>query len=437
MIINNGTAGPAPRRLSLRRTLSKPSLAPSRRPSIYHLKSRLHRARARARTFLSRKPSQQTGYSLFTDRLPPEIRVQIYQHLLRFDAPLKPLASGSRCPTFHRDKSLAILRVNRLIHAEALSVLYDLNTFSVPRSAFCTGKTTSGSHARKEATINHDLIRTLNITTLAPSPACATLIADRKIWSALEPCPSPAPCVHCDTCLLPLLRTLRAMPRLRNVQIEYHAHADLIRKLAATLTGTHGRATGLNLTCTGIGTHALAGSAWFPHTTLALRSTPLALAWPVLTAIPPFAAGTGNNPIGYLRSARAQSKPLVAILCARFPDQQMKLLTRKLFRLLVLHDRGVVPREVAGWWPEGVEMDFRGLGARARQGEGEDEAAERERERRELLHRFGLYLDAFCAGVTKRLKMRDVVVRRGFEDDDGLGGGGGSESGLSAASTRS
>lgn len=64
----------------------------------------------------------------FLDKLPVEIRLEIYSYLLTFSHPLKlrQVIPGSR--------DLAILRINRQIHDEALSVLYDLNTIVVTRN---------------------------------------------------------------------------------------------------------------------------------------------------------------------------------------------------------------------------------------------------------------------------------------------------------------
>lgn len=64
----------------------------------------------------------------FLTRLPIELRLEIYAHLLAFSAPLKlrQVIPGSR--------DLPILRTNRQIHDEALSVLYEFNTIVVTRN---------------------------------------------------------------------------------------------------------------------------------------------------------------------------------------------------------------------------------------------------------------------------------------------------------------
>lgn len=62
------------------------------------------------------------------DRLPVELRLEIYTHLLAFSAPLKlrQVVPGSR--------DLAILRVNRQVYEEASEVLFELNTIVVTRN---------------------------------------------------------------------------------------------------------------------------------------------------------------------------------------------------------------------------------------------------------------------------------------------------------------
>lgn len=64
----------------------------------------------------------------FLTTLPVELRRQIYTYLVSFSTPLKlrQIIPGSR--------DLAILRTNRQVHDEALSVLYELNTIVVTRN---------------------------------------------------------------------------------------------------------------------------------------------------------------------------------------------------------------------------------------------------------------------------------------------------------------
>ena len=64
----------------------------------------------------------------FLHALPVELRLQIYTHLLSFDRRLKlrQVIPGSR--------DLAILRINRQVHAEATGVLFERNCVVVTRN---------------------------------------------------------------------------------------------------------------------------------------------------------------------------------------------------------------------------------------------------------------------------------------------------------------
>ncbi|EUC42174.1 hypothetical protein COCMIDRAFT_104209 [Bipolaris oryzae ATCC 44560] len=75
-----------------------------------------------------------TTHSAFLDMLPPELRINIYSHLLVASTPLKgQLARQDKTYDLHT----AILRTNRQIHHEARSVFFGKNTFyitSIPPS---------------------------------------------------------------------------------------------------------------------------------------------------------------------------------------------------------------------------------------------------------------------------------------------------------------
>ncbi|KAH7562098.1 hypothetical protein J3E72DRAFT_383602 [Bipolaris maydis] len=76
-----------------------------------------------------------TTHSAFLDMLPPELRINIYSHLLVASTPLKgQLARQDKTYDLHT----AILRTNRQIHHEARSVFFGKNTFyitSIPPSS--------------------------------------------------------------------------------------------------------------------------------------------------------------------------------------------------------------------------------------------------------------------------------------------------------------
>ena len=74
-------------------------------------------------------PSQtQQHHSPFLDRLPPELRLQIYTHLLVTPLPLK--GTHARATTKY-SLHTSILRTNRQIHTEALPIFLGKNTFHI------------------------------------------------------------------------------------------------------------------------------------------------------------------------------------------------------------------------------------------------------------------------------------------------------------------
>lgn len=212
-------------------------------------------------------------------RLPAEVRIKIYGHLLQFDAPLRREANVCRSAQV---RNLDILRVSHLVRREVLSVLYDLNTISVNRAAFCIN---NKPPSRRD--LNYDLIRKLLIKDLEPSQTCAPLIS-RSSWPAND-----LPCVYCDKCILPLIRSLRDMPRLKEVLIDYHNHATAIRNLSTTLSRTWGRAADLRLTCTGVGKYVLAGP-WFARATVKLHDVLLTETWTRILTLPKLSTMTVN-----------------------------------------------------------------------------------------------------------------------------------------------
>lgn len=367
---------------TLQRAVSRRSFAVRQRPSLHHLRRKLRAARTLAARLALRRPrNAPTGIDYFTTKLPAEIRLRIYGYVLCLDVPLK-LVSNARHSA--RPRNLEILRVNRLTHNEALAALYEANTVCADRAAFC-----NNVKARPYSTLNHDLIRNLYITNLAPSPACEAL-------RTLPTWPAPKredPCVYCDKSILPLIRSLRYMPRLRSVFIDFHGHADIIPKLAATLEGAYGRATDLRLTCVGVGKYTLAGP-WLPNATVELRDVLLSEIWTRLLAFQKF---TLANVLASSRELRAGAKGIMDTLAPRFGKSSVRGAMRKLVRLFVCHDHGTIPQSLADIWPEDVEMAFKAVEACGPQHEG-------------FLHAFNVEMQRLCAeGVT----FQDLVARRG------------------------
>lgn len=137
---------------------------------------------------------------MFLDKLPTEIRIQIYEHLLRFDEPIKlrQIIPGS--------KNLRILRTNRQIHDEALPVLYDINRVVVTRNDFCRN---TDPGLKTPLKLEH--ARHLLVTSFSQSIAC-TLIGP------------PRQCDVCQPDALGLIWQFTRMPRLQTVVVDYHNH---------------------------------------------------------------------------------------------------------------------------------------------------------------------------------------------------------------------
>ena len=138
--------------------------------------------------------------SPFLEKLPTELRLRIYSHLLAFDHPIKlrQIVPGT--------KNLAILSTDRQIHNEALSVLYDLNTIIVTRNDFC-----KYTDAALQTPVKLDHARHLLMKSFSQSIMCTLKgLEDR--------------CDVCHPSAAGLIRTLASMPRLRTVIVDYQKH---------------------------------------------------------------------------------------------------------------------------------------------------------------------------------------------------------------------
>lgn len=340
------------RKTSLRRSASRYSLALSRRTTFNGLRQRLRRTRTRAASFFRREEPTSPLIEYFTTRLPSELRVEIYCHLLRFSKPLKPFALVHRPPRLVHC-NLAILRASRLVYAEALPVFYNENTFCIARKTFCTN-TPRVADARppQRATLNHDLVRSLHVTDLSPSSACAAL-STKHSWDD----PPELPCVFCNADFLPLMRVLRSMPKLREATIEYSGHEAKVRTFSKTLAGPYGRAAQLDLECVGVGKYRVTGH-WFARTSITLQDTVLSETWNRLLSL----SFLPRN--GLMMRARQATSGLKmtysAFLNRGFDRRHINRVSQNMITLIMLHDRGFVPLKIANVWPVNAEMEFRG-----------------------------------------------------------------------------
>lgn len=104
------------------------SIAPELQPSTLHPHPTVLQPNSpTSRTIITQNTNMNPPCPLL-DRLPLELRLEIYTYLLTFRAPLKrrQITPGAR--------DLAVLRLNRQIHGEALGVLYEGNWVVVARN---------------------------------------------------------------------------------------------------------------------------------------------------------------------------------------------------------------------------------------------------------------------------------------------------------------
>lgn len=171
----------------------------------------------------------------FLQTLPTELRLRIYEYILTFAQPIKlrQVIPGSR--------NLAILRTNKQIHFEALSVLYDLNTIVVTRNDFC-----KNTEASLKTPLKLDHARHLLITSFSQSIAC-TLSGHGGQCDVCQPSASG------------LIEALTCMPRLRTVLVDYKNHCREMNGVRGNLE----RETGLTLRFVssdiGLGSYQLRG----------------------------------------------------------------------------------------------------------------------------------------------------------------------------------
>ena len=147
---------------------------------------------------------------LFLEMVPPELRIRIYEHLLRFTQPIKlrQQVAGER--------DLAILRVSRQVNGEALAVLYDLNRIVVTRNDFCK---LTDDRLKTPIKLNH--VRHLLITSFSQSIACVLIGRERQ-------------CDVCDPSATGLIRALTSLSRIQTVLVDYHKHVVEMTKFRDT-----------------------------------------------------------------------------------------------------------------------------------------------------------------------------------------------------------
>lgn len=129
--------------------------------------------------------------SPFLDVLPPELRIQIYTHLLVASTPLKgPLARAFHSETY--DIHTSILRTNKQIYSEARHVFFGLNTFHITSapSLSLDGEEEEASGAFEPPLQLKDvpLIRHLEIDLIYyPKRLRFAIPGDVKAWMPISP----------------------------------------------------------------------------------------------------------------------------------------------------------------------------------------------------------------------------------------------------------
>ena len=174
-------------------------------------------------------------HPLLLTKLPVELRLRIYEHLLDFDAPIKlrQVIPGSR--------NLAILRICRQIYEEAVSVLYDLNTVMVTRNDFCRR-----TDPILKTPLKLDRARHLLVTSFSQSIACTLSDSEER-------------CSTCQPSATGFVRALTDMPRLQTVIVDYHNHVVEMGLLSDSLAESSVLELRPIATATGSHMHKLSG----------------------------------------------------------------------------------------------------------------------------------------------------------------------------------
>ncbi|KAF2770403.1 hypothetical protein EJ03DRAFT_67095 [Teratosphaeria nubilosa] len=163
-------------------------------------------------------------------KLPADLRIQIYEYLLRFDHPIKrrTLVTGS--------PNTALLRVSRSWHNDALPVLYSLNRVVATRNDFC-----SNTDESLRTPVFGEHLQHVLINNFGSSMACYFLTKT---------------CDACDIAAPGLLAALQSMPRLKTVLVDFTSQQSTFRLFAEALPATH---PDLRLKCTAVGSYSLTG----------------------------------------------------------------------------------------------------------------------------------------------------------------------------------
>ncbi|KAK0363457.1 hypothetical protein LTR91_020038 [Friedmanniomyces endolithicus] len=243
-------------------------------------------------------------------KLSPELRLQIYTHLLTFPTPIHLRQHVPGTP------HTALLRTNRQIHHEAQAVLYDTNTISLSRNDFCLL-----TDPALQTPVEGLQVRHLRFTSFGESLAC-NVLAER--------------CAVCKDDARGLLEALGGMPVLRRVTIDYSTQIASFMRFRQLAAEEGGSRKGLTVTCISVGVYRVHG-AGFDQVDFTFSHRPLASIWPDLATL------------SYSLLSEEEQETVLARLRTQDPDTPDKLW---LLLWAAQHGRlsDVLGEQVAGAW---------------------------------------------------------------------------------------
>lgn len=271
----------------------------------------------------------------FTGRLAPELRLEIYQYALCSETPIRLQRQPRRRG---RLSGIGILSVSRLINAEALPVLYKLNTIAVYRSEFCQFTSPQLVHFKPE------LLQKLYIRDLQPISKCPML--QKHSWHTKQ-----QTCCNCDPNMMGLFATLLDMPRLKEVCVNYHGYSESVHALTRVVDGTDYSVL-FRLTCIGVGQYRLDGRL-LGNVKISLCDEPLVKLWPKVLDM------TCLDYIGRSSSGRAMDDEF-RLLETRYRKMELsKLLWKLCYFVWTCRDKHKIPRRFGDVWPSDIQKDLR------------------------------------------------------------------------------
>ncbi|KAK4613667.1 hypothetical protein CLAFUW4_09218 [Fulvia fulva] len=244
----------------------------------------------------------------FLTRLPAELRVQIYEHILAFQRPLKlrQVVAGA--------KNTSVLRANRQIHSEALPVFFDLNIILATRNDFC-----EWPDSQLQTPIRRDQVRHLLVKHFGQSIRCSSFLSGNNMVL-------PGCCRSCHPSADGFIEALSHLPRLQTAVIDYHHHQREFGFIKATIEGigstnVYSRA-GCQMTCIGIGKYQFTSGLLPPAPSITFTDSPLNYIWNRFSALESlglFGVPEEKALLEYLRDDMDRALPdkLYLLHCAR------------------------------------------------------------------------------------------------------------------------